>query len=175
MSWIPRRVTQCLIVGLTVWLATGHRLDGQEKPTPSAGDEQQRAPKGPDHFRRFEQQMRDVELVGHFTVLGKDQERLREESYTIFKVEKLPRGDYWLFHARLRYGNVDMNVPIPLEVKWAGDTPVITLTNLTIPGLGTFNARVVIDRQQYAGTWKHGEARGHLFGIIRKREEQAQP
>jgi hypothetical protein len=33
-------------------------------------------------------------------------------------------------------------VPIPLIVRWAGDTPVITLTDLTIPGVGTFTTRL---------------------------------
>lgn len=172
MNGIIGRAPHGLVIGLTIWLVTCNRLEGQTQPTPSTDAPQQEGGELPDHFRKFEQQMRDVELVGHFTVLGQDQDRLREERYTIFKVEKLPRGDYWLFHSHLRYGNVDVNVPIPLEVKWAGDTPVITLTNLTIPGLGTFSARVVIDQQQYAGTWTHGEARGHLFGIIRQREDR---
>jgi hypothetical protein len=59
-------------------------------------------------------------------------------------------------------------VPIPLEIKWAGDTPVITLTNLEIPGLGTFTSRVVIYEGRYAGTWQHGSVGGHLFGRIEK-------
>ena len=62
----------------------------------------------------------------------------------------------------------DVTVPIPLEIKWAGDTPVITLTDLAIPSLGTFTARVVIYDGRYAGTWQHGQVGGHLFGRIEK-------
>jgi len=55
-----------------------------------------------------------------------------------------------------------------LQVKWAGDTPVITLTNLTIPGLGTFTSRVMIYGDRYAGTWQHDKTGGHLWGKIVK-------
>ena len=51
------------------------------------------------------------------------------------------------------------------------DTPVVSLVNLTIPGLGTFSAHVVIDGKKYAGTWKHGKAGGHMFGVIEKLKE----
>ena len=50
-------------------------------------------------------------------------------------------------------------------------TPVITLTELTIPALGTFSARVVIDNGKYAGTWTHGDVGGHMFGVIRRSAE----
>jgi hypothetical protein len=53
-----------------------------------------------------------------------------------------------------------------VEVKWAGKTPVITLDNVTIPGLGTFSSRVVIDGPLYAGTWQHDAVGGHMFGKI---------
>ena len=62
-------------------------------------------------------------------------------------------GDIWLFRTRLKYNDREIPVPIPLSVKWAGDTPVITLTDLAIPGVGTYSARVVLYRDQYAGTW----------------------
>jgi hypothetical protein len=62
----------------------------------------------------------------------------------------------------------DVTLPLPLEVKWAGETPVITLTDLKILVLGTFSARVVIHNNKYAGTWTHGKAGGHMFGTIEK-------
>lgn len=119
-------------------------------------------------FKKFEETMSGAKLVGHFTILGRDNSKMPKEEYTITRVQKLPDGDYWLFNARVKYGNKDTTVPMPLEVKWAGDTPIITLTNLTIPGLGTFSSRVVIYNGKYAGTWTHGEVGGHLFGEIRR-------
>jgi hypothetical protein len=59
-----------------------------------------------------------------------------------------------------------------VEVKWAGKTPVITLDNITIPGLGTFSSRVVIDQGKYAGTWKHDDVGGHLFGKLEPATEE---
>ena len=80
----------------------------------------------------------------------------------------MAQGDFWLFTARIKYGKRDVTLPMPIPVKWAGDTPVISLDNLTLPGLGTFSAHVVIDGDKYAGTWAHGQVGGHMFGTIAK-------
>ena len=118
--------------------------------------------------QRFQEMLSGVTLTGHFTITGgEDSDTLREEKYTITKVTKLS-GDYWLFFARIQYGGKDVTVPLKLEVKWAEDTPIITLTDLELPNLGTFTARVVIYRGQYAGTWSSGKHGGHMFGIITK-------
>ncbi|MCO6458700.1 MAG: hypothetical protein J5I93_25620 [Pirellulaceae bacterium] len=119
-------------------------------------------------FKQLEETLSGANLVGHFTVLGKEGPP-RSEQYTIQSARKIPdRGDYWLITARIKYGDKDVTVPMPLEIKWAGDTPMITLTNFEIPGLGTFSSRVVIHDGKYAGTWTHGDVGGHLFGTIEK-------
>jgi hypothetical protein len=119
-------------------------------------------------FKKFEESMTNVKFVGRFTVLGKDDGPLSKEEYTIISAKKMDVGDYWLLTARIKYGKNDLTVPLPLEIKWAGDTPVITLTDFTIPALGTFSSRVVIYDKAYAGTWSHGKVGGHLFGVIEK-------
>ena len=122
-------------------------------------------------FDKFEQTLSGAKLVGQFTVLGKETGELPEEEYVIKSVRKMPKGDYWLFQARIKYADKDVTLPLPLEVKWADDTPVITLTDLAIPGLGTFSSRVVIYNNKYAGTWTHGKAGGHMFGVIERLDE----
>ncbi len=118
--------------------------------------------------QRFQEMLSGVTLVGHFTITGEeDQDTLRKEKYTIAKVTKLS-DDYWLFFARIQYGGRDVTVPLKLEVKWADDTPIITLTDLELPNWGTYTARVIIYRGQYAGTWSGGKYGGHLFGTITK-------
>ena len=118
--------------------------------------------------QRFQEMLSGVTLTGHFTITGeKESSALREEKYTIKKVTKLS-DDYWLFFTRIQYGGRDVTVPLKLEVKWAEDTPIITLTDLELPNLGTFTARVIIYRGQYAGTWSSDKHGGHLFGIITK-------
>ena len=116
-------------------------------------------------YRQFSQLLSSSVLEGSYTV-DEHPAELQQERYELQSVSKLPNGDYWLFKARMRYGDHDVTVPLPLEVKWADKTPVITVNELTIPGLGTFNARVVIADGKYAGTWQHGELGGHLFGRI---------
>jgi hypothetical protein len=120
----------------------------------------------PDHAaleKQFAETLTGATLAGHFT--QGDNPGLSEEKYTIEKVSKLS-GDTWLFSARIQYGSRDVTVPMPLTVKWAGDTPIITLTDLTIPGLGTYTARVMIYRGRYAGTWQAKDHGGHLYGRI---------
>jgi len=84
----------------------------------------------------------------------------------------LPANDLWLFTARVKYGKTDLTLPMPIPVKWAGDTPVISMDKLKIPLLGTFSAQVVLDGNRYAGTWQHGKVGGHLFGSIEKVDKE---
>lgn len=133
-------------------------------------------------YALFEKRLDNVALIGSFTVSGKEDKAPKPERYEIKNVRKLEEGDIWLINARIKYGDKDVQLPLPLEVKWAGMTPVISLDKTTIPGMGTFSAHVVIDEDKYAGTWTHGEAGGALFGRIEKLDEgddapkaQAQP
>ena len=121
--------------------------------------------------QKFQEMLTGAVLTGQFTVLGKEGPP-REEEYRIDRVEKIPnQGDYWMFFARVKYGDKDVSVPMPLQVKWAGDTPIVTLTDTTIPGLCTFSSRVVFYNGKYAGTWTHGKVGGHLFGTIGKADD----
>jgi hypothetical protein len=117
--------------------------------------------------KRFQETLTGAVLTGSFTVAGQKSDKPHQpERYTLGKVAKLG-GDVWLIQARIQYGERDVNIPVPVRVKWAGDTPVITLTDVSIPGLGTaFSARVLFYRGRYAGTWQHAEHGGHMFGTI---------
>jgi hypothetical protein len=116
--------------------------------------------------RKLEQTLSGSVMIGHFTVTGdKPGVSPKEERYTLKRVKKL-EGDNWLFEARIQYGEHDRTLPLTLPVLWAGDTPVITLTKLPVPGFGTFTARVLIYDDQYAGTWSGGDHGGQLFGRI---------
>jgi hypothetical protein len=117
-------------------------------------------------FAKFTKLLTGAKMTGQYTVDGKPLTDLKEESYTIEKVEKQEEGDLWVITARIKYGKRDLTFPVPIEVKWAGTTPVLTLDDLTIPGFGTFSARVVLHKDKYAGTWAHGDVGGHLFGLI---------
>jgi hypothetical protein len=68
-----------------------------------------------------------------------------------------------------------VTVPLELTVKWAGDTPVITLDELEIPGLGRFTARVLFHGRSYAGIWSGPGHGGQMYGrVVRAGEEERQ-
>ena len=116
----------------------------------------------------FRDTMRNAVLTGSFTVDGKPGSN--PERYEIGEVTN-QGGGVWAIAARIKYGDNDVTVPVVVQVKFAGDTPVITLDELTIPGLGTFDARVLVHKTgtkqaRYAGTWQHDDVGGCLFGTV---------
>lgn len=115
-----------------------------------------------------------TQFVGKFTVDGKDGDP-KTETYTIKSCEKLPAEDLYRLKAQIKYGSVDQEVPLDLKILWSGNTPVITLESLWIPGMGTFDAHVMIRSDRYAGTWQHGDKGGHLFGKIVPVEKTSEP
>jgi hypothetical protein len=137
------------------------------KPQPAPDQTAQRD----DEFKKL---VTNVRLVGHFTLDGQEPGTLQREEYVITGAMKLGNGDFWVLTSRIKYGDVDLTVPVPVQVKWAGNTPVITVDSAKIPGLGTFSARVLLDGARYAGTWSHDETGGHLFGVIERGEAEAE-
>ena len=126
----------------------------------------------------FEKSMRGAVLVGNFTVFEEDggseaaegegpAVRLRTERYEIEKAVKQV-GDIWTFHARIQFGDTDVTVPVPVKLAWAGDTPMVSVTDLGIPGVGTYTARVVFYRDSYAGMWWGRNHGGNMFGTIER-------
>jgi len=122
----------------------------------------------------FKKLVTNARLVGNFTLDGQEPGTLQREEYVITGAMKLGNGDFWVLTSRIKYGDVDLTVPVPVQVKWAGNTPVITVDSAKIPGLGTFSARVLLDGARYAGTWSHDETGGHLFGVIERGEAEAE-
>lgn len=106
-------------------------------------------------------------LEGSYTRTGAggDASKLAREKYTLGEVKKVS-GDIWQIPARIQYGDKDVTIPIMLPIKWAGDTPIVTVDDLALPGFGAVSARVMFYDDHYAGYWKHGDHGGHLFGVI---------
>lgn len=121
-----------------------------------------------DTERQFTDRMRGVTLNGSFTVTGREDRPLRPDRYDIASVEKVGDG-LWRFSARVVHEGTDVTLPIVVPMQWHGDTPVISMTDYSIPGLGTFTCRVFFYGDRYAGTWQHGDqVGGHMFGRIEK-------
>lgn len=89
----------------------------------------------------------------------------KEEQYVIESVAKL-EGNSWVVNARIKYNDVDFVAPIPVKVEWAGDTPVIIVDDLQVPGGNSYSARVLVYDDTYAGTWSGKDVKGLLNGWI---------
>lgn len=108
-----------------------------------------------------------ADLVGSFTVDGKEANP-KQDRYSITKASKV-QGNTWMIMARIKYGEVDLTVPVAVQVDWAKDTPVLAVTDLKIPGLGSeFGSRILFHGDRYAGTWQHGKVGGHMWGRIER-------
>ena len=120
---------------------------------------------------KFQNTLSNAVFDGRWCLIEKG--KLAEEyndRYTIQGATKVG-GESWLIYTRIQYGGKDVSVPVPAQVKFAGDTPVITLDKIAIPGLGTYSARVLIFDNTYAGVWSANDHGGMLHGIIERAVE----
>ena len=114
-----------------------------------------------------------ADLVGSFTVDGQTGTP-KQDRYSITKATKL-KGNQWAIFARIKYNEVDITVPVGVHVDWAGKTPVLSVTDLKIPGLGSeFGSSILFQGDRYAGTWQHGKVGGHMWGRV-ERTPEAKP
>jgi hypothetical protein len=121
--------------------------------------------------RQFTDRMRDVSLVGTFTIAGRDDRQAQLDRYDIRNVEKVG-DDLWRFNASMDCCGVSGPIPIVVPMRWHGDTPIIAMTDTTLPGVGTFTVRLLFYGDRYAGTWQHGPVGGHMSGRIEKQTGQ---
>jgi len=123
--------------------------------------------------REFTERMRDVSLVGSFTAAGREDRAPRADRYDISSVEKV--GDnLWRFNAGMSCCGVNGVIPIVVPMQWNGDTPMIMMTDTSLPGLGTFTVRLFFYGDRYSGTWQHGDRGGQMWGRIEKQTPKDQ-
>ena len=143
----------------------------QDTPTPPTAPASASSPAAstvdPRLIAEFEKYLTNAVLTGVFTIDGRPLNTLEEERYEIKSAKKIDGEEsLWEISTRIKYGDKDLVVPVPIRVEWVGRTPMMVLDSITIPGLGTFSARVVFHDRKYAGTWKHDNVGGHLFGRV---------
>jgi hypothetical protein len=114
----------------------------------------------------FAAAMTNVTLTGFFTVA--DGNETHPDKYTVERVVKI-KPDVWNFDARIQYGNRDYKATVAVPVKWAGDTPVLSLNQYLIQG-HIYSARILIYQGRYAGTWGAADHGGLMFGRIVRNE-----
>jgi len=121
-----------------------------------------------DAERQFSDRMRNSSLVGSFTVAGREDRIQHPDRYDIASVEKVG-DDLWRFNASMSCCGLDgKTLPIVVPMRWSGDTPMIMMTDTSLPGIGSFSVRLFFYGDRYAGTWQHGKAGGHMSGRIEK-------
>jgi hypothetical protein len=121
--------------------------------------------------RQFAERLTGSTLEGYFTDSAHDADApLSKDRYTLGEVRKLS-GNQWQFQTRIQYGKHDVTIPLTLPVEWAGDTPVIVVDKVAIPGLGVFSARVLFHGERYAGFWEGANHGGHLFGVVKPADD----
>lgn len=116
--------------------------------------------------REFVEKMNGAALVGRFTIRGREDRVATPDRYDLYSVDKVG-PDQWRFNAKI--GESGVTVPVVVRMTFADDTPIILMTAASIPGMGTFTARVFFHGDLYAGTWEHaGRGGGHMFGRIER-------
>lgn len=120
-----------------------------------------------DRERAFAERMHDVALVGSFTIDGREDRTPRADRYEIAGAEKVGE-DLWRFNAGMDCCGINGSIPIVVPLRWVGDTPMIMMTDTSLPGVGTFTVRLFFYEDRYAGTWQHGEVGGLMYGRIEK-------
>ena len=156
-------VLRSLVLGLCV-VGVGAGVVADDAPKPAATT---KLVEMNDEEQAFAEMLTGVDLVGSFTVDGQTGTP-KQDRYSITKAVKV-KGNTWMIHARIKYGEVDITVPVPVKIDWAGKTPVLSVAELKIPGLGSeFGSSILFQGHRYAGTWEHGKIGGHMWGYIEK-------
>ena len=162
-----------LTIGLNVSAQDTKKPDAPAKTKESPAKTAPAKPKlTPEQLEaKFKETLTKATLAGRWCSLKDGQlSPEKEDKYTIVSVNKVG-NDVWVINARIQYGNKDITAPIPVQVKWAGDTPVIIVDDVGVPGSGTYSARVMIYENTYAGTWTGGDHGGLMNGVIKQQKE----
>src|SRR5262245_13545215 len=123
-------------------IAPAFAQEPKEKAVPPS-ESAKPAPSAADLEAKFKSTLTEAVMSGHWCLLKDGQlSPDKEDKYTISGVEKTGDGQ-WTINARIQYGNFNFVAPVPVQVKWAGDTPVIIVDNIGFPGTGKYSARVM--------------------------------
>ena len=94
------------------------------------------------------------------SLLGDDQ----KDGYEIVSATK-KEGDVWVLVSKMKFQGQEMQIPIPVRVKFAGDTAVMILNNLPLGDGTTWSARILFHDDVYAGSW-WGPDKAKKSGIV---------
>lgn len=154
-----KRLVFCRMSLCLTWFLLPNAVRAEEPANPPATDRATLE-------KQLAEKLTHSRLIGFYQTIGQEGPP-KEDEYTLGEVEK-KEGDTWVFNASLQFGSKVINVPLEVPILWAGDTPVISVTDFNVPGMGTYTARVMFYGEHYAGTWKSAKHGGYLWGRIQK-------
>ena len=156
-----------MIFAISFCAMTSADADEKKADKPAAtetkpADAEKAPPKTIDESKKeWAHNLSGADLIGFYTTDGQEPGDQKPDRYRLASVS-VAQDDRWIF----TYVHSNIPIPLALQVKMAGDTPVIIMDEFTIAGMGTFSARIMFHGDRYAGTWQHGKVGGLMFGRI---------
>ena len=155
----------CLIA-LFAWVAVAQETSKPKETKPAPSQEELEA--------TFKKTFTKATMSGRWCSLEEGKLGTeKKDRYNIVSVSKVGK-DVWLMNARIEYGGKELTVPVPIQVKWAGDTAVIVVDNFAMPGSNNaYSARLLVYNNAYSGSWSGEDHGGMLYGTITQSGDQS--
>ena len=101
--------------------------------------------------------------------LGED----KEDAYHIVEAKKV-KDDNWVMVSRFNYKGRQLDIPVPVVIKFAGDTAVMILNDVPTGDGATWSARILFHNDIYTGSWWESTKKkgGILSGVISRTAEE---
>lgn len=125
----------------------------------------------PDAETNFVARLKNATLKGTWAPVQQSQlgTSRKDDGYRIARVEK-KEGDKWVLVYRITYQGKEIEYPMSVTVKFAGDTAVLILDNVRAGrDKANWSARVMFHENIYTGRWwetGNNEHGGTIEGII---------
>jgi len=90
----------------------------------------------------------------------------KADGYHIARAEKIA-GHQWRIVSKIKHKGKEIEYPMMVEVRWAGDVAVMSLDDVAAGRGRKYSARVMYHNDRYAGSWwSQTQAGGLLSGAI---------
>lgn len=109
-------LTAFILTFSTVIFAQDKAEQSKDKKAPAQAEQKELEAK-------FKEQLTNAKFDGTWRPLKNGElGETKSDKYTIQSAVK-SGNDVWLIYARIDYGGKQTVIPVPVQVKWAGDTP----------------------------------------------------
>lgn len=116
------------------------------------------------HETSFERLLSGATLSGMLSAAGGEESRAA--AVLVQRLERTDAPHEWLLHVVVTPGGNGVECQVKCDVHWAGSTPVATVHEAEIPGIGTVNAKVLFHNCLFTGTWLHAGRKGQMWGEV---------